>query len=223
VTDLDLARVLIGIFCAVLVPWATGLRLLSSPWIRGAAGGAIATYACQPAIDRPAAWVVIAVAVGLAGWLDPTQTTTRFAAAAVLALTATAALGRHAAFDRAELAWSSSRVAVVACGFLLATVVAGEIIAICLRPLLRPIKRGGGESAPELANAGRIIGWVERTIIYAAVLVSHPEAAALIVAVKSLARLDELKEGAFVEYFLIGTLLSLLAALGTGIAVDRLL
>lgn len=51
--------------------------------------------------------------------------------------------------------------------------------------------------------------------VYAAVLVGHPEAAALVVAVKSVARYPEFThDRKFAEYFLVGTLLSLLVALG---------
>lgn len=222
-TDADLARVLIGVFCAPIVPWALRFTITTRPSIRSGVGAAISAYACQPAIDRPVAWIVIGATAAVAGWLDPVNALPRFASAATLAVLAEAALGRHTALDRAELAWSSSRVAVVITGFVLATLVAGELIAICLRPFLQSIGTVAGESAPALANAGRVIGWIERAIIYAAVLVGRPEAAALIVAVKSLARLDELKAGAFVEYFLIGTLLSLLSALGVGVTVDHLI
>lgn len=44
----------------------------------------------------------------------------------------------------------------------------------------------------------------------------------LLVAAKSIARFDELKERAFAEYYLVGTLASLLVAVGTGLALDAL-
>jgi hypothetical protein len=74
-----------------------------------------------------------------------------------------------------------------------------------------------GSSGVGAPAGGKVIGMLERAFAYAGVLVGHPETAALVVAVKSVARYPEFKgkQGRrFAEYFLIGTLLSLLVALG---------
>jgi hypothetical protein len=67
---------------------------------------------------------------------------------------------------------------------------------------------------------------LERAFVYGGVLVGHPEAVALVVAVKSVARYPEFKGRngrRFAEYFLIGTLLSLLFALGVAYLITAAL
>jgi hypothetical protein len=74
----------------------------------------------------------------------------------------------------------------------------------------------GGDPIGGAPAGGKVIGMLERAFAYAGVLVGHPETAALVVAVKSVARYPEFKGRngrRFAEYFLIGTLLSLLVAL----------
>ena len=73
-----------------------------------------------------------------------------------------------------------------------------------------PGRQGTGSPA-----GGRAIGMLERAFAYSGVLLGHPEAAALVVAVKAVARYPEFtgpNGRRFAEYFLVGTLLSLLFA-----------
>jgi hypothetical protein len=77
-------------------------------------------------------------------------------------------------------------------------------------------------SPAELAR-GRIIGILERAIALTLVLLGQYGALGLVVAAKALARFRGLEERDFAEYFLIGTLASLLVALGTGVGVALLL
>ena len=61
-------------------------------------------------------------------------------------------------------------------------------------------------------NRGRIIGFLERILIYFFVLNSHWSAIGFIVAAKGITRFKELEQRSFAEYFLIGTLLSTILA-----------
>jgi hypothetical protein len=76
--------------------------------------------------------------------------------------------------------------------------------------------------AIEIAR-GRAIGALERAIGLSLVLLGEYGALGLIVAAKSLARFKALEEREFAEYFLIGTLTSLLLALLGGVAVRLIL
>ena len=64
-------------------------------------------------------------------------------------------------------------------------------------------------------NAGRVIGTLERWLMFLVVLYSDNNLAALgfIIAAKGLARFKELDDRDFAEYVLVGTFLSALAAL----------
>jgi hypothetical protein len=70
---------------------------------------------------------------------------------------------------------------------------------------------------------GRTIGALERAIGLSLVLLGEYGALGLIVAAKSLARFKALEDREFAEYFLIGTLTSLLLALLGGVAVRLVL
>jgi len=101
-------------------------------------------------------------------------------------------------------------VAVIFCG--------GYFIRFLIRPLW---KEKVGESTlehDEVVNAGLYIGWLERFLVLTAVFLQSPGTVGLILAAKSIARYPELKSpGRFVEYFLIGTLLSISIAIVGGI------
>lgn len=71
---------------------------------------------------------------------------------------------------------------------------------------------GSEDEADDLA-VGHLIGSLERWIVLILGFAGMWQAAALVVAVKSIARFEELKQRAFAEYFLVGTLTSVLVAL----------
>ncbi|MFW5918797.1 MAG: DUF3307 domain-containing protein [Halanaeroarchaeum sp.] len=71
----------------------------------------------------------------------------------------------------------------------------------------------GPESDEDDLEAGSLIGSLERWIVLLLGLVGRWEAVALVVGVKSIARFEELKKRAFAEYFLVGTLTSVLVAI----------
>lgn len=75
-----------------------------------------------------------------------------------------------------------------------------------------PTTQAGG-----IKGAGAAIGCLERFLALTFVLVGQYEALAVIVAAKSIARFQELKCREFAEYYLIGTLSSILLAMLIGI------
>jgi hypothetical protein len=76
---------------------------------------------------------------------------------------------------------------------------------------------------PGVRGSGRLIGILERTLILILILGSEWAAIVILIAAKSIARFDELKGRRFSEYFLIGTLTSLLVAVLTGLMLQALL
>jgi hypothetical protein len=101
---------------------------------------------------------------------------------------------------------------------------AGHLIRFLTKPLTRHLPSTGEETTQRLRNAGMYIGWLERSIVLTALLLRSPATVGLVLAAKSIARFPELgKSELFAEYFLIGTLLSLLAAIFGGILLLKLL
>jgi len=72
--------------------------------------------------------------------------------------------------------------------------------------------------AVEVAR-GRAIGVLERALVLTLVLLGQYGALGFVIAAKSLARFKNLEDREFAEYFLVGTLASLLLALVAGVAV----
>ncbi|PYP31964.1 MAG: hypothetical protein DMD47_05345 [Gemmatimonadetes bacterium] len=70
---------------------------------------------------------------------------------------------------------------------------------------------------------GRTVGALERALALTLVLLGQYAAVGWIIAAKSLARFKALEDREFAEYFLIGTLASLLLALLAGIGTRLLL
>lgn len=80
----------------------------------------------------------------------------------------------------------------------------------------------GPESTEDDLEAGSLIGTLERWIILLLGFAGRWESVALVVAAKSIARFEELKKRAFAEYFLVGTLTSVLVAMGLVVLVSAL-
>lgn len=83
------------------------------------------------------------------------------------------------------------------------------------------------EPAPESTReidleAGSLIGTLERWIILLLGLAGLWETVAIVVAAKSVARFEELKQRPFAEYFLVGTLTSVLVAIALVVLVSLL-
>ena len=99
---------------------------------------------------------------------------------------------------------------------------AGYIIRYLTRSLVGELPHVADQSSQQLQNAGLYIGWLERTVILIAMALHSPAAIGLVLTAKSIVRYQELGRSArFVEYFLIGTLLSIALAMLGGIALAR--
>jgi len=72
------------------------------------------------------------------------------------------------------------------------------------------------EQTREVLRGGAIVGYLERAAIVVSILVGHPEAVAVIVAVKGLGRFSELVAPEVRERFIIGTLVSMIWAAACG-------
>jgi len=72
-------------------------------------------------------------------------------------------------------------------------------------------------------DRGKIIGILERGLIYFLILFNQVASIAIIIALKSLARFKEMDDKNFAEYFLIGSLLSIITALIPAVLVKLFL
>jgi hypothetical protein len=78
------------------------------------------------------------------------------------------------------------------------------------------------ESEGSLRGAGEAIGILERLLIFTAIVGGYPQAVGFLLAAKSVFRFGDLtrsKDRKLTEYILVGTLLSFLLAIVTGIIV----
>lgn len=87
----------------------------------------------------------------------------------------------------------------------------------------RSLPSGGGVVDVGEFNRGRVIGILERVLLYAFVLQGQYGAIGFILAAKAFTRFKALDDRPFAEYVLIGTLLSACLALATGGTVHWLL
>lgn len=120
--------------------------------------------------------------------------------------------------------WRWGTVMLFAAGYLY---VCGRGIALVravldLPDLLMPQETDRGVGGVEVTR-GRAIGVLERAIALTLVLAGQYGALGLVVAAKSLARFKALEDRDFAEYFLIGTLASLLIAVLGGVAMRALM
>ncbi len=99
----------------------------------------------------------------------------------------------------------------------------GYVVRYLMKPLIRDLPRVADETSEHLQNAGMYIGWLERTLILTAVIMRSPATIGLVLTAKSIVRYQEMKSGRFAEYFLIGTLLSIVLAIFGGIILLKVL
>ena len=111
---------------------------------------------------------------------------------------------------------------VIAAGLILTTHVGGVVVGIAVRPYLGDLMKPRGqenesiiaasnEAQRGLVKGGRLIGQLERGLIFFLVMIAKPEAVAFLIAAKSIFRFGELKDRenrAEAEYITIGTLMS---------------
>ncbi len=92
--------------------------------------------------------------------------------------------------------------------------------ALLIRHVLDTIALQSSQYA--VRNAGKIVGILERSIILILAAIGEISAIGFVIAAKSIARFKELNDKEFAEYYLIGTMLSVLLALVGGLAAKSL-
>ncbi len=102
------------------------------------------------------------------------------------------------------------RVLIYLAAYIL-TLGAGHLFVKAMLKKFRP------DDAQGVPGAGAVIGWLERALVLTLVLMGQYTAIGLALTAKSIARYKELEDRRFAEYYLIGTLASILFAIGVGI------
>ncbi len=207
---------------AVAVPVASliGLPLASTHWWwRALAAGVLVVLALTDHFGSWQTWVAVVVAALASALMPSSSDATAVVRAILLTVVATVAavivINSAATGDALNSLGDRRSVMIVIAGGLAALFVGGEVIARVMHPFAQKLS-----SPPAgMENAGLLIGWLERSLLYALVLAGAPDAAALIIAGKSIARFPSFTEEAFAEYYLIGSLMSLAIAAGAAIAV----
>ncbi|WP_324715401.1 DUF3307 domain-containing protein [Carboxydochorda subterranea] len=99
----------------------------------------------------------------------------------------------------------------------LAVVLGGAVLVRLVLQAARTVPAGTGFTATgerQVPRTGTYVGMVERALILSFLLLGSHAAVGFVIAAKSIARFRELEDRAFAEYYLVGTLLSVLVALG---------
>ncbi len=115
-----------------------------------------------------------------------------------------------------------TKMVLLVAGGLLCIRVGGFWVAKAVAPFQKTIHR----AEDSLPNAGRLIGQLERALIFLLVLVNVPQGVGFLVAAKSVLRFGEVREPnqrREAEYIIIGTLMSFGWALATAYATKALL
>ena len=118
-------------------------------------------------------------------------------------------------------------VLIIAVGYLVVTLVAGEFVAFLLKQMLRKAgEHDDTQLRPGIRRMGKYIGWLERTLSITFVLLGHYNGIGFILAAKSILRYGEIKnedDRKLAEYVIVGTLLSFSLALMLGAAMRWML
>jgi len=95
----------------------------------------------------------------------------------------------------------------------------GAVIVSAILTRLSPTIEDDEDESSGVAGSGLVIGVLERTLTLVLILAGQWAAIMLLLTAKSIARFEELKHRRFAEYYLVGTLTSLLIAILTGLAL----
>lgn len=101
-------------------------------------------------------------------------------------------------------------VLVLGSGLIAAVPMGGIVIKKMIAPFA-PALSPGGQGAAAPLNAGRYIGWLERALTFAFILMKMPEGVGFLLAAKSVLRIGDLKDPgdrSHAEYIIIGTFMS---------------
>jgi hypothetical protein len=137
-------------------------------------------------------------------------------------------MGKWTAVAAALPALGGARCQLVIFGLLLSANEANLVIRavfdrLDLKPHTAADHKGGGTFDVGEFNRGRVIGLLERALLYGFILQAQYGAIGFILAAKAFTRFKELENRSFAEYVLIGTLLSACLALLIGGTIKWLL
>ncbi|MGW6270395.1 hypothetical protein [Streptomyces sp. NPDC055060] len=242
---METARLFFGLAAAVLIPlglaWQGAYPWRSFLFTLVYGGYVVAPYADERRV-LPALGVAALMSLGLALWKHPAgmpgigltvtlpltpgrlawpRWVSLAALCGALALAMWSAGPTAASLGRELLL--SDRTAVFASAALIAVCAGGALAQAATGPVRREIlslpDSPERRAAVEFMSAGRTIGLLERGLLFAFLAAGQPEAAALVLAAKSLARVPTSDHGKHAsEYFLIGTLASVIASLAMSMA-----
>lgn len=123
-----------------------------------------------------------------------------------------------------HLPWQ--KLAATSWGLAMVAALAGWVVVcrlgtMTVRSLLEQLRATAQQPSESRGadGAGRVIGNLERTLIFFLVLVGQYGAIGFVLAAKSLARFEDFKKQDFAEYYLVGTLTSAAVAFVVGIGV----
>jgi hypothetical protein len=246
----SVVRLMVGLPVGALFP--LGVPGLRDDWrVHTGVGVGFSAFVLAPAFPQWRSWVLLALAgvacAGLRGWLGPSSGAAAetpwirsmfsprhaLVPALVLALAAAAGLiaGPHTFGGYLAGFLHDDRVALVVSGALTSIFLGAVVVEQVLEPHTETLRLKSAALPTEdseikaLVGAGMLIGWLERAIVFSLVMAGQSTAAVLTLTAKSVARFPALRrnEEGFAEYFLIGSLTSLVMALGPALATHWLL
>ncbi|MFQ5864525.1 MAG: hypothetical protein ACE5IW_04770 [bacterium] len=120
------------------------------------------------------------------------------------------------------------QLSIVILGYLVATIGIGWMIGKISKKIIEKEKDNKFKELVEsgLPNAGRYIGWLERTLVITFILVENYNGIGFILAAKGILRFGEIKESIdrkFAEYVILGTLLSFSLSFILGVIMRQLI
>ncbi|MEV6161102.1 hypothetical protein AB0L71_04105 [Streptomyces sp. NPDC052052] len=241
---METARVFFGITAALSMPWGTGWQR-TRPWLTVSFVALYGAYTIAPYAHEPKPWSAFVTAVLLAygSVLLYRQAATPSSGFSItLPLTAGSSSTRRAGAVLLSVAvllslWTaggttvtlgsdllhSDRAAIFLSALLLAVFGGGTLAQAATAPVCAEVDSmpDGPEKtkALDFMSGSKNIGLLERGLLFVFIAAGQPEAAALVLAAKSLARVPTNDHGKHAsEYFLIGTLASVIASLAMGMA-----
>lgn len=162
----------------MIVPVATllplGLRRVPHSPVRASIAGALVFAALAGEMGHWQVWAIVATAAAAAAVPIPNRNRPwPSIVAALLALIGVVLLTDPGlVVDRLGLVADDRRVIAVVAGGLTCVFLGGALIGSLLHPLAQEMRHPAGTE-----NAGRLIGWIERALLYGLVLVGAPGAA----------------------------------------------
>lgn len=243
---MEAARVLFGLAAAVLVPWGLGWQR-SRPWsmvlVTVISGG----YVIGPYWGQGQAWLALVAAALLAASVVflynssgvpsagftitipsvfgsvPTPTRIGVAMLGAASVVSVWVAGARTTAVSEQLLLSDRATIVLSAG-LIAVFAGGPLAMAATSTVHRQIKALPDNDpqrllAEEFMTGSRSIGLLERALLFAFLAAGQPDAAALALTAKSLARGPASDHGKYAsEYFLLGTLASVIASVAMGMA-----